>query len=277
MRQLTLPNGSRIPVLGQGTWRMGEQAGAKAAEVKALQAGIDLGLTLIDTAEMYATGGAEQVVGAAIDGRRDKVYLVSKVLPSNASKAGTIEACERSLKHLKTDRIDLYLLHWRGSYPLAETLAGFLALQKAGKIRSFGVSNFGMPDMAEWLALAGSETTQANQVLYHVGARGIDFDLLPWSAKRNIPIMSYSPLAQGKTERAKALAPVAKRHNASIAQIMLAWVLREPIVFTVPKTSRVERLQENLKAVDIKLSPEDLEEIDQHFPPPKKAVALETN
>lgn len=274
MRQLALPDGTLIPAIGQGTWRMGER-GDRKAEASALRAGLDLGLTLIDTAEMYGSGGAEEVVGEAIAGRRKDVYLVTKVLPQNAGRSGTMKACEASLKRLKTDRIDLYLLHWRGSHPLAETLAAFQDLQKQGKIGSFGVSNFDPNDMKEWLALPGGNATQTNQVLYNVTARGIEFDLLPFQAARKIPIMSYCPLAQGDLVAVNALQPIAKRHNATLAQVLLAWVIRHPHVFAVPKSRNVARLKENAAAADLTLTPQDLAEIDDAFPPPKKARPLE--
>ena len=275
MRQLRLPMGDRIPVLGQGTWRMGEVKGQRAAEVKALQLGIDLGMTLIDTAEMYGNGGAEDVVGEAIAGRRNEVFVVSKVLPSNASRKGTIAAAERSLKHLRIECMDLYLLHWRGGEPLAETLAGFLDLKQAGKIRAYGVSNFDLADMKEWVALKGDEGPQANQVLYNVGTRGIDFDLVPWQAEHGIPVMAYSPLAQGRFPKSGALKNVAARHGATVGQVMLAWCLRHPTVFAVPKTSRLEAVKENAAAAAIVLTPEDLKEIDRDFPPPRQARPLE--
>jgi diketogulonate reductase-like aldo/keto reductase len=275
MRRLVLPDGSPIPVIGQGTWRMGERAHERRAEADALRAGIDLGLTLIDTAEMYGNGGAEEVTGDAIAGRRDAVYLVTKVLPQNASRAGTIKACELSLKRLRTDHVDLYLLHWRGSHPLAETLAAFQDLQRQGKITSFGVSNFDPADMTEWLALAGATATQTNQVLYNVTARGIEFDLLPLQAERRIPVMSYCPLAQGDLGAVAALQSVAQRHGATLAQILLAWVIRHPHVFAVPKSRNVARLKENAAAADITLTPQDLAEIDAAFPPPKQARPLE--
>ncbi|MBL8708051.1 MAG: aldo/keto reductase [Rhodospirillaceae bacterium] len=274
MRRLALPDGTDIPAIGQGTWRMGERGGERAAEVAALRAGIDLGLTLIDTAEMYGSGGAEEVTGEAIAGRRDEVYLVSKVLPQNASRQGTIRACEASLRRLGTDHLDLYLLHWRGSHPLAETLAAFLDLQRQGKIRSFGVSNFDPADMTEWLALPGAAATQANQVLYNVTARGIEFDLLPLQIERRIPVMSYCPLAQGDLRAVAALEPVARRHGTTVAQIMLAWVIRTPHVFAVPKSRTVARLKENAAAGDLVLTPQDLAEIDAAFPPPRKARPL---
>jgi diketogulonate reductase-like aldo/keto reductase len=275
MRKLKLPMGDEIPVLGLGTWRMGESAPRRADEVRALKAGIDLGMTLIDTAEMYADGGAERVVAEAIAGRRDQVFIVTKVLPSNASRKNTVAAAERSLKRLGVDCIDLYLLHWRGGEPLQETLAGFLDLQTAGKIRAFGVSNFDLADMKEWLALQGAAETQANQVLYNVKARGIDFDLIPWQAERGIAVMAYSPLAQGNLPKSSGLAKVARRHDSTPAQVMLAWCLRHPSVFAVPKTSRVEAVRENAAAAGLALTDADLAAIDGDFPPPRRAKPLE--
>jgi diketogulonate reductase-like aldo/keto reductase len=267
--------GDEIPVLGQGTWRMGESAAKRADEVKALQLGLDLGMTLIDTAEMYAEGKSEEVVAEAIAGKRDQVFLVTKVLPSNAARKAVVQAGERSLKRLRTDRIDLYLLHWRGGVPLAETLAGFHDLQQAGKIRSFGVSNFDVNDMKEWLALKGGDRVQTNQVLYNVGTRGIDFDLLPFQAHEGIPLMAYSPLAQGRLPKSAALKAVAARHQATLGQVMLAWCLRHKTVFAVPKTSRLEGVRENAGAGDLVLSEHDLAEIDRDFPPPARAKPLE--
>ena len=275
MRKLRLPMGEEIPVLGLGTWKMGEAAKQRAQEVRALQSGLDLGMTLIDTAEMYAEGGAEEVAAEAIAGRRAEVFVVSKVLPSNASRKGVVAACERSLKRLGIDRIDLYLLHWRGSVPLAETLAGFTDLVQAGKIRSCGVSNFDVKDMTEWMALNGAAATQTNQVLYNVGTRGIEFDLIPWQAKRDIPVMAYSPLAQGRLPRAPGLTKVAARHGLTVGQVMLAWCLRHAHVFAVPKSSQVERIRENAAAADVILSPADLAEIDRDFAPPGKASPLD--
>jgi diketogulonate reductase-like aldo/keto reductase len=279
MRKLKLPMGDAIPVLGLGTWKMGESRAKRADEVRALRAGIDLGMTLIDTAEMYADGKSEEVVAEAIAGCRREVFIVTKVLPSNASRKGVVAAGERSLKRLGTDVIDLYLLHWRGGQPLAETLAGFHDLMKAGKIRAFGVSNFDVSDMKEWLALNGAADakagTQTNQVLYNVTARGIDFDLVPWQAERGIPIMAYSPLAQGGLPPAKGLQAVAVRHGATVAQVMLAWCLRHPGVFAVPKTSRVEAVRENAGAASLALTTDDLAEIDRDFPPPREAKPLE--
>jgi diketogulonate reductase-like aldo/keto reductase len=267
--------GDEIPVLGQGTWRMGESAKHRADEVATLKLGLDLGMNLIDTAEMYADGKSEEVVADAIAGRRDEVFLVTKVLPSNASRKGVVAAAERSLKRLQTDRIDLYLLHWRGGSPLAETLAGFLDLQQAGKIRAFGVSNFDVSDMKEWLALKDGQPVQANQVLYNVATRSIDFDLIPWQTERGIPVMAYSPLAQGRLPRSAGLKTVAARHGATVGQVMLAWCLRHKTVFAVPKTSRADGVRENAAAGDIALTPSDLAEIDRDFPPPARAKPLE--
>lgn len=274
MQYLTLKNGDRVPSLGLGTWRMGEQTSQAANEVAVLQRGIDLGLTLIDTAEMYGDGGAESIVGEAITGRRDAVYLVSKVLPSNASHKGTIVACEASLKRLGTDKIDLYLLHWRGNYPLAETLAAFQELRQAGKIGAFGVSNFDLKDMQEWMSLTGGEEAVVDQVQYSIDRRGIDFDLLPWCQRMSIAIMAYCPLAQGDIPAGGALQHVATRRQATPAQIMLAWCLRQPNVIAVPKTSNPQRVAENAKAADIELTAEDLADLDRDFPAPKRVQPL---
>jgi diketogulonate reductase-like aldo/keto reductase len=274
MQYLTFKNGDRVPSLGLGTWRMGEQAAQAANEISVLQRGMDLGLTLIDTAEMYGNGGAESIVGKAIAGRRRDVYLVSKVLPSNASRKGTIAACEASLKRMGTEKIDLYLLHWRGSYALGETLAAFQELRQAGKIGAFGVSNFDLKDMQEWLALGGGDATVVDQVQYSIDTRGIDFDLLPWCQRMSIAVMAYCPLSQGTIPAGGALSRVAMRHQATPAQIMLAWCLRQPNVIAVPKTSNPLRVAENAKAAEIALTPEDLAELDRDFPAPRKAEPL---
>jgi diketogulonate reductase-like aldo/keto reductase len=274
MRQVALRNGTRVPALGLGTWKMGEDVRQRAQEVRALQTGIDLGATLIDTAEMYASGRAEEVVAAAIKGRRDSVYLVSKVLPQNASRAGAVKACEASLKRLKTDAIDLYLLHWRGQVPFAETMAGFDDLMQAGKIRAFGVSNLDQKELAEWLAISRADKTIANQVKYSMDHRGIDFDLLPWCLDRRIALMAYCPLSQGDIAEGAVIKRIAERHRATPAQIMLAWVLRHEHVIAIPKSSRPERVRENVKAADIMLSAEDLMDLDREFPPPRKAQPL---
>lgn len=269
-----LPDGETVPALGLGTWHMGESGHRRAGEVRALQLGLDLGMTLIDTAEMYADGGAEEVVGEAIRGRRDSVFLVSKVLPSHASRTATIAACERSLRRLGTDRIDLYLLHWRGNYGLEDTLTGFAALQQAGKIRHWGVSNFDVADMEE-LRAAGGEACATNQVLYNLARRGIEFDLLPWSAAHGMPVMAYSPIEQGRLPAAPALAEVAARHGATPAQIALAFVLSRPGVIAIPKSGDAGHLRDNAAAAGIDLAAADLAVLDAAFPPPRRPAPLE--
>jgi diketogulonate reductase-like aldo/keto reductase len=265
---LALPGGERVPALGQGTWRMGENDARRAAEAAALRLGLDLGMTLIDTAEMYGDGGAELVVAEAIAGRRDEVFLVSKVLPQNASRAGTIAACERSLRRLGTDRIDLYLLHWRGGEPLADTLAGFAALLRDGKIRHWGVSNFDTDDMTELAALPGGGAVATNQVLYNLSRRGIEHDLLPWCEARGIPLMAYSPVEQGRLLGSTALAGIAARHGATPAQVALAWLLGRPGVMVIPKAGRPEHVRDNRAAADLTLGAEDRAALDRAFPPP---------
>jgi len=275
VRKLKLPGGEQVPVLGQGTWKMGESRSKRKDEVAALKLGLDLGMTLIDTAEMYAEGGAEEVVAEAVKGRRREVFIVTKVYPHNASRAGMQAACERSLKRLKTDRIDLYLLHWRGGIPLADTLAGFEDLKEAGKIRHFGVSNFDLADMKEMQALPGGKDAATNQVLYNLKHRGIEFDLLPWNEAQGLPIMAYSPLEIGPLQRASALRRVAERHRVSTAQITLAWVLRRPDVIAIPKASRLEHVRENRAALDLPLTEEDLTELDAAAPPPHRPTPFE--
>lgn len=270
----TLPSGVAVPVLGQGTWKMGERRDRFAGEVAALILGIELGMTLIDTAEMYASGGAEAVVGEAIAGRRDDVFLVSKVLPSNARRAATIRACEASLKRLGTDRIDLYLLHWREDVPLAETVDAFETLKASGKIGDWGVSNFDVGDLEELTALDKGETVAANQVLYHPGSRGIDFDLLPWQRRRGIPVMAYSPLGEGELAGDPRLRAVAERHGATAAQVALAWTLRGDGVIAIPKASQEAHVRANRAAADIRLTQQDLADIDAAFPPPRRKQPL---
>jgi diketogulonate reductase-like aldo/keto reductase len=267
-------------VLGQGTWNMGEVPADRAQEVRALQLGIDLGMTVIDTAEMYADGGSEQVVGEAIAGRRGEVYLVTKVLPQNASRKGVIAACERSLQRLKVDYIDLYLLHWQGSHPLQDTLAGFLELKKAGKIRDFGVSNFDAHDMRDAAQLRGGDEIAANQVLYNLRRRGIEWDLLPWCREREIPLMAYSPLESDRNEQRAllndpALLAVAAHHQATPAQIALAWLMRDPTVVPIPKAASEEHVRENAGAMAITLRQDDFATLDKAFPPPRRATPLD--
>ena len=270
---LVLSNGITIPTLGQGTWFMGESNSDRAAEVAALKYGIDLGMTLIDTAEMYGYGGAEEVVGEAIAGRREQVFLVSKVLPNNASRQGTVTACERSLKRMKTDCIDLYLLHWPGNHALQETFDAFRALQEAGKIRAFGVSNFDTRDMREAAKFDGGESC-VNQVLYNLGSRGIEWDLLPWQKERNIATMAYSPLHQTRLLRNSALQRIAKELSITPAQLALAWLLHQGTI-PIPKSSSPVRLEENRKAWDIRLSADTLAALDAAFPAPARKVPLD--
>jgi diketogulonate reductase-like aldo/keto reductase len=273
MRTLAMPSGGRMPVLGQGTWKMGESKRRRAAEVDALRLGLDLGMTLIDTAEMYGDGGAEEVVGDAIAGRRDEVFLVSKVLPQNATRRGTVEACERSLRRLRTDRLDVYLLHWRGSVPLGETFEAFLALREQGKIHDFGVSNFDVDDMEEARAFDRG-LTATNQILYNLMRRGAEWDLLPWCREHRLAIMAYSPLQQGELLKKRALVTIAARHDATPAQIALAWLLAQDGVAVIPKSSTPERVRENRGALDVRLTREDLAELDQAFPSPTGPIPL---
>lgn len=270
---ITLANGITMPTLGQGTWFMGESSSSRKDEIAALQKGIDLGMTLIDTAEMYASGGAEKVTGEAIAGRRDKVFLVSKVLPGNASRKGTIAAFERSLKRLGTDYIDLYLLHWRGGYPLDETFDAMERLLDAGKIRAYGVSNFDLDDMQEASQYDNGHIC-VNQVLYNLASRGIEWDLLPWMKKRNIAVMAYSPLYQTRLLKSPGLKRMAEELSMTPAQLALAWLLHQGTI-PIPKSSSVKRVEENRKAWDIALDPEVLEKLDSIFPPPDHKMPLD--
>jgi diketogulonate reductase-like aldo/keto reductase len=275
MRTVTLKSGDKVPLLGLGTWRMGERKAERAAEVAAIRLGLDLGIRLIDTAEMYGDGGAEEMLAEALAGRRDEILLVSKVYPHNASRKGTIAACERSLKRLKTDRLDLYLLHWRGSVALAETVEAFETLRKDGKIRQWGVSNFDAGDMDELAALKAGGNCASNQVLYHLGSRGVEWRLLEQCRKTKVMVMAYSPLGQGPLLRKAALAKIAARHGVDAAAVALAWVLRQPGVVTIPKAVRPEHVRANLKALDVKLDAQDLAALDAAFPPPKRAAPLD--
>jgi diketogulonate reductase-like aldo/keto reductase len=254
---------------------MGESPADRAEELEALRLGLDLGMTLIDTAEMYGDGGAEDLVAEAIEGRRDEVFLVSKVLPSNASRKGTIEACERSLKRLRTDRLDLYLLHWRGRLPLEGTIEAFGELMDAGTIRGWGVSNFDVLDLADVLTVAGGDAVQIDQVLYNVAHRGIEFDLLPWCRERGMPVMAYSPIDRGALVLDDAVVEIAEKHNATPAQVALAWVLRQEDICAIPKASIKEHVRENRGALDLQLDNEDLKLIDVAFPPPSRPQPLE--
>ena len=262
-------------MLGLGTWRMAEDAPRRDDELRALRLGLDLGLTLIDTAEMYGNGDAEKLVGEAIRGRRDDVFVVSKVLPSNAGAHATVRACEGSLRRLGTDRLDLYLLHWRGTTPIEETLDGFATLVDQGKIRHWGVSNFDRDDMDDLVDVAGGEAVATDQVLYNLSRRGIEWDLLPWCQDRGVPVMAYSPVEQGRLLDHPALGAVAERHDTTPAQVALAWVLRHDGVVTVPKAGTPDHVRENCGALELRLSDDDLGELDGAFPPPKGPNGLE--
>ena len=274
MRTVTLRSGEKIPQLGLGTWHMGERGADRVAQARAIGAGIDRGITLIDTAEMYGEGGAEEVVATATAGCRDKVFIVSKVYPHNASRKGTIAACERSLKRLGTDRIDLYLLHWRGSHPLSETIAAFEQLKAGGKIRHWGVSNLDTGDMAELRGVKDGSNCAANQVLYHLGSRGIDYDLIADSAQHNVTVMAYSPLGQGDILDDAALAQVAKKHGVTSAAVAIAWTMRHPHVVSIPKAANLAHVKQNAAAAAIVLDAADLKTLDQAFPPPKRKTSL---
>lgn len=275
MRKTKLPSGKSIPVLGQGTWYMGDEPHRRVDEIATLRLGLDLGMTLIDTAEMYGDGASEKLVGEAIAGRRDEVFLVSKVLPSNASRSGTIAACERSLRRLGTDCIDLYLLHWRGRTPFAETIAAFEALQDAGKIRHWGVSNMDVDDMEEIARAAGGDAISTNQVLYNLMRRGIEYDLLPKAQARGLPLMAYSPIEQGRLTEYPEVQDIADKHGVTPAQVALACVLRQEGVIAIPKASTLKHVRENRAALDLQLTSEDLAELDDVFPPPDGPESLE--
>jgi diketogulonate reductase-like aldo/keto reductase len=268
MKTVALPSGERVPAFGMGAWNIGDRRADRGEEIATLRLGLDLGAKLIDTAEMYGDGRSEELVGEAIAGRRDEVFLVSKVYPHNASRKGVPAACERSLKRLGTDRIDLYLLHWRGSVPFAETVEAFTALQKAGKIRHFGVSNLDLAGMLEWWKIAGGRAAAANQLLYNLTRRGIEWDLLPWLRERRLPVMAYSPIEQARLLNDARLAGFAKRHGMTPTQAALAWLLSKDGVIVIPKTGRRERLKENLGALERPLAAAQLAELDRLFPPP---------
>jgi len=275
MKTVALPSGERVPALGQGTWNMGDRPAVRAEELAALRMGLDNGLTLIDTAEMYGDGRSETLVAEAIAGRRNEVFLVSKVLPGNASRSGAIAACERSLARLATDRIDLYLLHWRGNVPLAETLEALARLRADGKIRHYGVSNLDLGDMQEMLPLKGGAEVATNQLLYNLTRRGIEWDLLPWLRAKRIPVMAYSPLEQGRLARHKGLASFAKKHGMTASQAALGWLLAQQDVIVIPKCGNAARMKENLGVVEGALGAAQLAELDAIFPPPAGAQSLE--
>jgi diketogulonate reductase-like aldo/keto reductase len=273
MQIVTLPAGESVPALGQGTWEL--ERGERSEAVKAVQLGLDLGMTLIDTAEMYGEGKAEEIVGEAIKGRREEVFLVTKAYPWHGTKKGLADAAQRSLKRLKTDRIDVYLLHWRGDVPLAETVEGMEALRRNGQIRGWGVSNFDTADMEELVALPGGNSVQTNQVLYNLAKRGIEWDLLPWCRERRIPIMAYSPFDQGPLLRKKALAEVARRHGVAAATVALAWIMRHKDMIVIPKAAKLDHVRANHAALKLKLTDEDLADLDAAFAPPEGPKSLE--
>ncbi len=275
MKTVTLPSGTKVPALGQGAWNMGDDRSKRAEEIATLRLGIDLGMTLIDTAEMYGDGRSEQLIAEATAGRRGEVFIVSKVLPNNASRRGTVSACERSLKNLKTDHIDLYLLHWRGGVPFSETIEALQGLQRSGKIRHYGVSNLDLGELREWWKYAGGEACAANQLLYNLTRRGIEWDLLPWLRERRVPVMAYSPLEQARLTRNAKFVAYAKHEGIAPMQMALAWLLRRDDVIVIPKSSRREHVKENAAACDITLTTAQLAELDKLFAPPSRASALE--
>ena len=275
MKTVQLFSGRSVPVLGQGTWEMGEDSTKRKEEIEALRVGVELGMSLIDTAELYGNGASEELISEALGNQRKEVFLCSKVLPDHASLKGTIQACENSLRRLRTDYLDLYLLHWKGSIPLDETLEAFQYLKQAGKILDYGVSNFDVDDMEEAISLPGGDEIATNQVLYNLMRRGIEWDLIPLCQERKMPIMAYSPIERGSLLSNSVLKAIASRHSVTPSQIALAWVLRQKGVIAIPKASKPEHVIENRAALEIKLTEEDLRELDQAFPPPKRKVALE--
>jgi len=275
IRRVTLPGGEKVPQLGIGTWMMGERAAALKDETESVRLGVELGMKLVDTAEMYGEGKCESFLGNALEGLRDEVFLVSKVYPHNASRAGVIAACERSLKRLKTDRLDLYLLHWRGGVPFEETVIGFEHLKTQGKIRHWGVSNLDTDDMEELWEAPGGDACAVNQVLYNLTRRGPEFDLIPWLQENEVPVMAYSPIEQGRIPTGGALAAIAQKHGATPYQVALAWVLRFPSTIVIPKASKPAHMRENRGAADIALDADDLAALDKAFPPPTRKRSLE--
>ena len=272
---VTLPSGESVPSMGLGTWHMGERIGNPKTEVDALIRGLDLGATLIDTAEMYARGGAERVVGSAIKGRRDDVFIVSKILPHNASFDGTIRACENSLQRMEIESIDLYLLHWPGNHPLESTVSAFEQLKTDGKIKHWGVSNFDTSDMQELYGIPDGKNCQINQVLYNLSRRGIEWDLLPWCRSMGLPIMAYSPIEQGRLLENKKLMALASGIGVSAAQLSIAWSIRKNDIITIPKASNLEHVSQNIDAWTIKLESAILDELDKLFEPPVRKRGLD--
>jgi diketogulonate reductase-like aldo/keto reductase len=275
VRGVTLPAGEAVPALGQGSWHLAEDPRRRPEEIAALRLGLDLGMTLIDTAEMYGAGAAEALVGEAIADRREDVFLVGKVLPYHADPQAAVRACHDSLRRLGTDRIDLYLLHWRGDVPLAETLQAFERLVRYGDIRFWGVSNFDVTDLTELTMLPRGDDLATDQVLYNLARRGIEFDLLPRCRAMGIPVMAYAPIEQGRMLRHPILRTVATAHEATPAQVALAWLLRNPDVIVIPKAGTPAHVRENHAALDLELTPHDLTVLDRAFPPPAGPRELE--
>lgn len=273
-RTIALPSGEEIAALGQGTWYLGEDPARREQELAALRLGVDLGMTVVDTAEMYGDGAAEELVGEALRGRLEEVFLISKVLPGRADRKGTVAACEGSLRRLRTEQLDLYLLHWRGRWPLEETLAGFTDLMEAGKIRYWGVSNLDVADMAELTTLPGGDAAAVDQVLYNLSRRGIEWDLLPWCRQAGVTVMAYSPVEQGRILEAEALDAVARALGATPAQVALAWVLEQGVA-AIPRSGSPDHVRENRGAADLRLPPEALDALDEAFPPPSGPTPLE--
>lgn len=268
-------NEVEVPGLGMGTWNMGDSLAHRAEEIKALRRGIELGMTVIDTAEMYGDGRSEVLVGQAIEGMREKIFLISKILPSHAGRKGTVKACEDSLKRLNTNYLDLYLLHWRGRIPFEETVEAMLELQRNGKIRYWGVSNMDVVEMEAFFKISGGSTCAANEVLYNLTRRGIEFDLLPWCQQKQMPVIAYSPIEQGRLLNHPVLRDISCQHEVTPAQIALAWVLRQTGVLAIPKAATVKHVEENYKSLDITLSSEDLKKLDSVFPAPLRKKRLE--
>ncbi|MGC5000272.1 aldo/keto reductase [Streptomyces sp. DT195] len=273
-RTITLPSGEEIAALGQGTWYLGEEPARRAQEIAALRLGVDLGMTVVDTAEMYGDGAAEELVGEALRGRRKEVFLVSKVLPGHADRKGTVAACEGSLRRLRTEQLDLYLLHWRGRWPLEETLAGFTDLMEAGKIRHWGVSNLDVAEMVTLTALPGGDAVAVDQVLYNLTRRGIEWDLLPWCREAGVTVMAYSPVEQGRLLTVEALGAVARALGATPTQVALAWVLAQGVA-AIPRSGSPDHVRENRGAMDLHLPAEALDALDEAFPPPSGPTPLE--
>ena len=274
MKTICFPDGTTVPALGQGTWMMAEDPSRRRQEIAALREGVELGLTLIDTAEMYANGESERLVGEAIAGMRDRVFLVSKAFPQNASAKRLPRACEASLERLGTDRLDLYLLHWRGSLPLAETVEAMERLVAAGKIVRWGVSNLDADDMEELVA-AGGERCQTDQILYNLTRRGPEHDPIPWLAEKRMPVMAYSPVEQGRLLADRGLAAIARERGVTPAQVALAWLLAQDGIIAIPKAGSAGHVRENRAAADLDLSEIDLARLDDMFPRPRGPVPLE--